>query len=472
MNILTVDDDREILDFFNHLLDSKGYKLYFAHDKKSAEDIIKKRTLDIAFIDLKLPDVSGLDLLKKLKQTYPSCKVVMMTGYSTVQTAVEAIKLGAEDYIEKPFEDITHIEKVILPEKNKQDVAFFVQLAEQNGLLVGKSERMKEVVRIASKFAAKNLNILINGETGTGKEVMAKYIHEAANKHKDEAPFFALNCGALAEQVLESELFGHETGAFTGATKRRKGYFELASNGTLLLDEIGEAGMAIQVKLLRILESKEFMRVGGERILRTGARILSATNRDLRKEVEKDRFREDLLFRLEAVTITLPPLRERKEDLLELSYYILKKEGLSHLSISEEALTLLQEHDWPGNIRELTNVLLRASTEVEGNGNVLFPNHLHISLNYQSGESTFPNIKDNDINPISQEWKSSVLKRIDSGETLNLSHVIEDMKKAERQVSREIAKKALQTANGSQKEAAEQLCVNPRKLRYILNEKI
>ncbi|MFZ4452707.1 sigma-54-dependent transcriptional regulator [Salibacterium aidingense] len=471
MNILTIDDDREILDFFHHLFHQKGHQLYFAHDKSSTEKAIKCTSLEIAFIDLKLPDVSGLQLLKKVKQAHPACKVVMMTGYSTVQTAVEAIKLGAEDYIEKPFEDITLIEKVIQPEKDKQDIDSYIQLAKNSGLIVGKSQSMNEVVRIASKFATKNLNILIEGETGTGKEVMARYIHEAASKQQNEGSFLALNCGAVAEQILESELFGHETGAFTGAAKTRKGYFELASNGTLLLDEIGEASMPIQVKLLRVLESREFMRVGGEKILRTGARILAATNRNLRKEVEKNRFREDLLFRLEAVTITIPPLRERKEDLLEISYFILNKEGLSHLTLSEKALELLYEHDWPGNIRELTNVLLRGAAELEDHANVILPNHLYIPLNVSMVKDQNKFIERENSGPISDQWKAEILKRIDRGDSLNLTHVMEDLKKAELQVSREIAKKALHTTNGNQKEAAEKLGVNPRKLRYILNEK-
>lgn len=309
-------------------------------------------------IDLKLPDSNGLQLFKQLKTKQPACKAIVMTGYSTVETAVEAIKLGASDYIEKPFDDIDQIENQIeqlISKDLTRDQDDIQKLAGSLGFIIGENEKMKHLLTIAYKIANKNVNVLIEGETGTGKEVLARFIHQASQR--EHQPFIGVNCGALSESLLESELFGHEKGAFTGATQLRKGLFEIASNGTLFLDEIAEASPQIQVKLLRIIETREFMRIGSEKVMRTNTRVLAASHANLVDAVKQRKFREDLLYRLNVVKLHLPTLRERKEEIPLLISYFLKKHADSNVSFSKEAIELMQEHDWPENIRELLNII-------------------------------------------------------------------------------------------------------------------
>jgi len=373
-NILIVDDEHEVGSFFKRLLERKGYNVYVAHDGKEFEALINGNDYQLALVDVKLPDTNGLELLERIKTIQPYCEVIIMTGYSTTRTAIKAIQLGAFDYMEKPFEDIDELEGLI--EKAMELSRHFsgegggqpewLETAERQGFQVGSSQKMKRLVAVAHKIAKKNINVLIQGETGTGKEVLARFVHACSLRSQNT--FIPINCGALQESLLESELFGHEKGAFTGASGKRRGIFEIANKGTLFLDEIGEASLGIQVKLLRVLETGEFLRVGGEKTVKTDVRLIAATNVDLQKAVENKEFREDLFYRLDVVRLEIPPLRERKEDIPMLAHYFLKrKAGDRPLQISPEAMEMLKRYSWPGNIRELVNTIDQAVALVEGN---------------------------------------------------------------------------------------------------------
>ena len=376
-NLLIVDDEREVGNFLAHLLGDKGHDISVVYDGKQFFEQLQKKQYQLAMIDVKLPDTNGLEILKRLKKEQPACKAIIMTGFSMVQTAVEAIKLGANDYIEKPFDDIDQLEASI-DDLLKNDVTVVQnemnEIASKLGFVIGESEAMKHLATMAFKIAKKNINVLLEGETGTGKEVLARFIHQASPRH--DQTFIGVNCGALSEALLESELFGHEKGAFTGAIQQRKGLFEIASKGTLFLDEIAEASQQIQVKLLRILETREFMRVGSETTLRTNARIVAATHANLEQAVKAKEFREDLLYRLNVVKLHIPPLRQRKEDIPLLIDFLLAKHVERQVKFSSEAVSLLMNYEWPGNIRELANIVMRAITLSEGETDIITPQYL------------------------------------------------------------------------------------------------
>ena len=290
---LVVDDEREVCNFFSYLLKNKGYEVETANTGKETLDKLASFQFNVALVDLKLPDNDGLNILKIIKEKQPECEVIIITGYSTVKSAVEAIQLGAFDYVEKPFVDIEEMEMLLEKALNVHtELEKLDKFQEEYGFVVGKNPKMLRLIAAAQKIAKKNITVLIQGETGTGKEVLARYIH--AVSHRSERPFLAFNCGAFTETLLESELFGHEKGSFTGAGSRKKGIFELAHRGTLFLDEIDSASSAIQVKLLRVLESGEFLRVGGEELCKVDVRIIAATNANLQLKVENNQFRVDL----------------------------------------------------------------------------------------------------------------------------------------------------------------------------------
>lgn len=371
--ILVVDDELEMGNFFKFLLEAKGNEVVFAQNGRQAREAFRQ-PFNLALLDLKLPDTDGLTLLREIKTQQPGCEVIVMTGYATVKSAVEAIQLGAFDYIEKPFTELETLENVIdralarglaqgeaSDETASEALLLRKEILEKIGLITGKSEKMQRLLTIAEKLAQKNITILIRGETGTGKELLARFIHAVSPRAGQ--PFLAVNCGALPENLLESELFGHEKGAFTGASGQHKGIFELAHRGTLFLDEIGEANITVQVKLLRVLETGEILRVGGEKPIRVDTRVIAATNAPLEELVEKKGFREDLFYRLDVVTLTLPPLRERREDICLLAEHFLArhypKGNAPHLSA--EVVEALTNYDWPGNIRELSNVMAQVA---------------------------------------------------------------------------------------------------------------
>ncbi len=393
IKVLIIDDEADVCTFFRRLLTRKGYAVVTAVNETQAMQALAAHSFSVAMVDLKLPDTDGLTLLRQIKTRQPACEVVIMTGYSTIKTAVSAIQFGAYEYMEKPFEDIDEVSRLIERaasygtslshgtggEDEWADVAGAV------GFQVGQSPAMRRMVSLAYKIANKNINVLIQGKTGTGKEVLSRFIHAASGRSGQ--PFIPVNCGALPENLLESELFGHEKGAFTGANQTRKGIFELANRGTLFLDEIGDASPLIQVKLLRALETGEFMRVGGEKPIRTDVRVIAATNVDLEKAIRENCFREDLYYRLNVVRLEIPSLEERKEDVPQLAEYF-ANQFHPGLEIPPATLRLLKNHHWPGNIRELANTMRRAA--VLCSGGTLLPEHLGGTLGARHSDSPPP----------------------------------------------------------------------------------
>lgn len=384
IQILIIDDEVDVCNFFRRLLTKKGYEVTTATNEPEALRALAENRFSVAMVDLKLPDTDGLTLLQAIKARQSACEVIIMTGYSTVKTAVAAMQQGAYEYLEKPFDDIGEIEALVAkavfqgdPERlGGQFREEWAEVAAAVGFQVGSSPLMRRLVSLAYKVAGKSINVLIQGKTGTGKEVLARFIHAASNRA--EGAFIPINCGALPENLLESELFGHERGAFTGANQTRRGIFELANHGTLLLDEIGDASPMIQVKLLRVLETGEFMRVGGERPIKTDVRVIAATNVNLEEAITEKTFREDLYYRLNVVRLELPLLQQRREDIPLLAGHFVSLFN-PKAQISPTALLLLQNHSWPGNIRELANVMRRAV--VMCSDDTILPTHLNDRFN-------------------------------------------------------------------------------------------
>ena len=363
--ILIIDDEADVCNFFRRLLSRNGYQVVTATSEREALLALQDWAFSVAMVDLKLPDTDGLTLLQHIKKAQPGCEVIIMTGFSTIKTAVQAMHLGAFEYIEKPFDDIGEIEALIAKagdhaqklHTGQSDEDDWTGVAERVGFFVGRAAKMRSLVSLAYKIAGKNINVLIQGNTGSGKEVLARFIHAASSRA--DQPFIAVNCGALPENLLESELFGHERGAFTGANQSRRGIFELAHQGTLFLDEIGDASPSIQVKLLRVLETGEFCRVGGEQSIKTDVRIVSATNVNLEEAIREKTFREDLFYRLNVVRLVSPDLVQRREDIQTLAEHFIQQYHPG-LRLHPKAIQALENYTWPGNIRELSNVLRRA----------------------------------------------------------------------------------------------------------------
>ncbi|WML28608.1 sigma-54 dependent transcriptional regulator [Neobacillus sp. OS1-32] len=475
-DILVVDDEKEICHFLSHLLSDKGYSVNVCTSGKEFDRLIVDRAFDLAFLDVRLPDRNGLQILQSLKETQPLCKVIVMTGYGTVKTAVEAIKLGADDFIEKPFDHIEDIENLadqLLGNGPAPAVNCVHELASRLDCFIGKNEEMNQLYTLAYKFAQKNVTVLIQGETGTGKEVLAHYIHQASLRR--DSPYMAVNCGAISENLLESELFGHTKGAFTGAARERKGYFELAGKGTLFLDEIGEASLATQVKLLRVLETGEYIKVGGEHTERSKARLIAASHVDLQQAVARGTFREDLLYRLDVVKLTIPPLRKRLEDIPNFIDFYMEKQGLK-LTFTQETLNYLQHYNWPGNVRELVNVIKRAAALAEGETSVITPEFLPAKLTAAtSKQETAATVDTSDIKLGFEEylkkWQLEMLEMWKKEETFGLHKVLAMMKSLETETTNTFIQKALKKTIGNRAEAARLLGITDRKLRYLLNEK-
>ena len=368
--VLIVDDESYPRDFFEDLLGDEGYFPIGVATGREAVRICNDEEVDLILLDLKLSGESGLDILGEVKQINPDIPVIIMTGYASVESAVSAMKLGAADYLTKPFESIEEIKLTIeknIERKRLYDENKYLRQQLKNkfqvGNLIGKSNQMQEVYRLIEKVAPTDSTILIEGESGTGKEVVAQTIH--INSKRSARKFLPINCGGVPETLLESTLFGYEKGAFTGANKTTKGYFEEADGGTVFLDEIGETSPNLQVRLLRVLQEKTFTRVGGTNPIETNVRVIAATNKDLMEEVKEKRFRDDLFYRINVITITLPPLRERAGDIQLLAVFFLKKysdklEGKEVASFTPDALKSLERYEWPGNVRELENVIERA----------------------------------------------------------------------------------------------------------------
>jgi DNA-binding NtrC family response regulator len=364
--ILIVDDDPDIQEVLTDRLASLGYRVFAAPNGKEGLERLEKESPRLILLDLALPDMNGLEVLKAIRERENDVAVVMITAYGTIERAIQAMKLGAYDFILKPFEPdhvALTVHKALEREQLKRAVALLSEtVGERYRQIVGQSATVQHAMEIAKKAASSRATVLLLGESGTGKELFTRAIHDWSERH--DQPFIAINCVALSKELLESELFGHEKGAFTGAFQRKKGKLELAQGGTVFLDEVGDLAPELQAKLLRFLQEREFERVGGTHPIQVDVRILAATNRDLDRATREGRFRDDLYYRLNVVSITLPPLRERRDDIPALAYFFLRRFAAEtkkpFAAIAQDVQDRLLAYDWPGNVRELANVMERA----------------------------------------------------------------------------------------------------------------
>lgn len=368
--LLIIDDEPVIRKLLSRIMELEGYEVYQAPDCNSAIKELELRKPHIVLCDVFLPDGNGIEFIKKIKQLYPAIEVIMLTAHGNISDGVQAIKNGAFDYITKgddnnkiipiinrAMDDVRRREKATVAEQKNTTTGYSFQS------VIGSSPCIRQTIRLAEKVAGTDVPVLLTGETGTGKEVFAQAIHAASLR--SGKPFLAINCSAFSKDLLENELFGHKAGSFTGAVKDKKGLFDEADGGTIFLDEIGEMSFELQAKLLRVLETGEFYRIGDTKPTKVDVRVISATNRDLKKEIASNSFRQDLFFRLSVFQITLPPLRERKEDIAPLSEYLLTKSAEKIkkpvAGITPECISALESYNWPGNIRELRNVMERGA---------------------------------------------------------------------------------------------------------------
>ncbi len=410
--VLIVDDEKRMCAILREALAAPHLAVTTAESGEAAWAALSLERFDVIVSDIKMTGMSGLDLLKKVKASSPETEVLLMTAYADARTAVEAMKAGAFDYVIKPFEieelrlKIRNIlDKHQLREENRD---LRVQLKERFSLdnMVGKSSAMQKVYELVEKVAPTDATVLIRGESGTGKELVARAIH--LQSRRNDHPFIAVNCSALPETLLESELFGHERGAFTGAERQKPGRFELAGEGTIFLDEIGELTPATQVKLLRVLQQREFARLGGTEIVPMRARILTATNRDLEEAVKDSIFREDLYYRINVFPVVLPPLREREEDIPDLVVHFLTQKKADPDGIDAGALKCLMAYSWPGNVRELENIIERAL--ILSGGKSIAADDLPLHVRGLGGESAPPARSAADL-PTLEEMERRLIER-------------------------------------------------------------
>jgi DNA-binding NtrC family response regulator len=393
LRVLFVDDEKPLQEFMRSELPRLGHEITVCPDGKAALKVLEKSTFDAAILDLRMPGMTGIEVLEHLKGVSPDTEAIVMTGHASTETAIAAVRLGAFDYITKPCKlaDLEIILKKIIDKRALKNTNLALQTrvhaAEGPTVLVGKSPAMSAIHRLIATVAPTDSTVLILGETGTGKELAARTVWQQS--HRVEMPFVPVNCGALPENLVESQLFGHRKGAFTGADRDHKGLFEVANGGTLFLDEVGELNKNIQVKLLRFLESGEVLRLGDTEPFRTDVRVICATNRDLRTMIKKEEFREDLYFRVNTFEIRLPSMRERRSDIPDLARHLLGRaarrppEQVAEL-LTPEAIDVLLEHEWPGNVRELANVMEYA--HIISGGQKILPEHLpHHILNRSPG---------------------------------------------------------------------------------------
>jgi len=373
-SILVVDDTPDILEILHRQLSAKGYTVFTAPNVMEAIKILESTPINLVITDWKMPKYSGMELIRHIRENYVNTKVMMITGFATIEGAIESIKTGAEQYLAKPFTDeelFSTVEMVLAEKQNTftdSDSEMNPEMFQNYGILA-KSDSMNTVFRMIKKVSSSNANVLIYGESGTGKELVARAIHYSSNR--STAPFVPVNCGGIPESLLESELFGYVKGAFTGARETRAGFFQTADGGTIFLDEISETSTSMQVKLLRVLQEKEVYMVGANKAIKVDIRILAATNKDLSELVKQGTFREDLFFRLNVININLPPLRDRNGDILLLSSHFADKfareAGKKTPAFTEQAIHALINYAWPGNVRELQNVIQRLIVMTDDN---------------------------------------------------------------------------------------------------------
>jgi len=443
--ILVVDDEASMRDFLSIMLHREGYHVDAAIDGAQAVKHLRDHNYDLVISDIQMPQLNGLQLLKHVKERNPETVVIMITAFSSTEEAVEAMKQGAYDYITKPFknEEIrlvinNALERKLLRQENVELKKALEQRYSFSGL-IGKSKPMQEVFNLIEKVAASKVNVLITGESGTGKELVARAVHYQSERKGQ--PFMPINCGAIPENLLESELFGHEKGSFTGANVQKKGLFEIAHGGTIFLDEIAELPQMMQVKLLRVLQEQEIRRVGGTENIKIDVRLIAATNKDLDQEVSANRFREDLFYRLNVIPLHLPALRDRREDIpMLIEHFAQQISGKDELKIEETALRLMLDYSWPGNVRELENAIERC---------------LVLGIDDELTEECLPaQIRNGSARPC-----VSLDQLPESG--LDLDAYLGGIEK-------EILLKALERAGGVRKKAAELLGITFRSIRYRL----
>ncbi|MFW6334521.1 MAG: sigma-54-dependent transcriptional regulator [Desulfosalsimonas sp.] len=452
--LLIVDDELSMREFLEIMLGKGGYEVKSAETGRQANSMLEEEPFDLVLCDIRLGDISGLDVLRKAKAVNPETVVIMISAYATAENAVEAMNEGAYDYLPKPFDndELKHtiskaLElKTLSEEKNRLEDELRENL--HFGLLVGNSPRMKHIYEVIEQVAPTKTSVMITGESGTGKELIARAIHNQSNRA--EQPFIVINCGSIPETIMESEFFGYKKGAFTGASQDKKGLFEAADKGTVFLDEVGELSPQMQVKILRVVQERSFKPVGGNEDICVDIRIISATNKRLEDEVIEGRFREDLYYRLNVVEIKVPPLRERKADLRALAQHFLDKysraAGKEITKISSYAVDLLQKYDFPGNIRELENLIERSVAL--STTNILLPDNLSLSIH-------------------KRRWIEGIEnRRFDLDEVANgvaLDSILEEIERA-------YLEKALSCSRGNKNKAAELLGISFRSFRYRLSK--
>ncbi|NOQ50644.1 MAG: nitrogen regulation protein NR(I) [Desulfuromonadaceae bacterium] len=463
--ILVADDEESIRWVLSRALKKQGFTVDLAEDGRQALNLFRKNHYDLAVLDIKMPGLQGIELLKQVREEYPATLVVIMTAESTMENAVAAMKNGAYDYLTKPF-DLDALDAIILKAQKAAEVSNQIsQLKEElqgqysfGRSIIGNSQPMQEVYKTLGRVAPSDVTVMITGESGTGKELIARAIH--FNSGRFAKPFIAINCAAIPHDLLESELFGHERGAFTGATERKAGKFEQANGGTLFLDEIGDMPLELQAKLLRVLQEKEITRTGGSQILHVDVRIVAATNQNIAKLIAAKRFREDLYYRLNVVPINLPSLQQRKDDIPALVEFFLQRAqkdlGVSVTECSQDTIEFLQRHSWPGNVRELENVIKRAA--------LLSPNHILMP-------EDFPGLLDGHRNKNQDESLETVVARklenslakMDLHELDNLYEMVLH------QIERPLINIILHQTRGNQVRTAEILGINRNTLRKKIN---
>jgi len=453
-HILVVDDELSMREVLEALLIREGYQVSFAECGKEAIEMISRERYDLLLCDIRLGDLTGLEVLRAAKKKEPETVVIMISAYATTKTAVEAMNIGAYDYVPKPFDnnELRHtIAKALelrTVEHEKKALNEEVRTKIHFGKIVGNSPKMLQIYRMIEQVAGARTNILITGESGTGKELIARAIHEKSDRSGH--PFVTINCGGIPENLMESELFGHKKGAFTGATADKIGLFHEADNGTIFLDEIGELSLPLQVKLLRAVQEKVFKAVGGNTDISVDIRFISASNKSLEDEVIAGRFREDLFYRLNVIELKVPPLRERKEDLPLLAQHFLdkysKEMGKEIAKVSSYAIDLLNRYDFPGNVRELENLMERSVAL--SNTNIILPDSLAMSTHKRrwiegTGEERFD------------------LDAVESG--VNLTEILSKIEKS-------YLRKAMEYANGNKKKAAKLLGLGYRSMWHRLDK--
>ncbi len=453
-HILIVDDELSMRELLEYMLTREGYRATCAENGRQAVALVEQNSFDLMLCDMRLGDLSGLDVLRACKKHHPDTVVIMISAYASTETAVEAMNLGAYDYVPKPFnkdellETVAKALKLRTIEQEKELLDGELRRSLNFGMIVGSSPAMQHIYKMIQQVSKTKTNVLITGESGTGKELIARAIHKESGR-RDE-PFVAINCGGIPETLMESELFGHKKGSFTGAAQDKPGLFQEAHRGTIFLDEIGELSLPIQVKLLRAVQEKTVRPVGGTEDIAVDIRILSATNKQLEKEVIAGKFREDLFYRLNVIEIKVPPLRERKADLRAMAQHFLEKYskeiGKEIRKLSSYALDLMLKYDFPGNVRELENLMERSVAL--STTNIILPDSLALSVH-------------------KRRWIEGVQdRRFDVDEVAKgvaLDSILEEIERA-------YLKKALECSNGNKNKAAELLGISFRSIRYRLEK--